>query len=147
MANYPQRKKKPEPETLGDADDGSSYVAKQNEARAKALNEASHATEHKADVAREKRKQERLMLRKGGKVKKYAEGGEAKSSRTKMLEEQPKNFMQEMATKVSKGLDKIGITQEKEYKGKTKEEVAVKKAKGGSIDGCAIRGKTRASHK
>ena len=86
---------------------------------------------------------ERLMK----KPKYYAEGGETKSSRTKLLEEQPKNFMQEMATKVSKGLDKIGITQEKEYKGKTKEEVAVKKAKGGSIDGCAIRGKTRASHK
>ena len=86
---------------------------------------------------------ERLMK----KPKYYAEGGETKSSRTKLLEEQPKNFMQEMAAKVSKGLDKIGITQEKEYKGKTKEEMAVKKAKGGSIDGCAIRGKTRARHK
>jgi hypothetical protein len=86
---------------------------------------------------------ERLMK----KPKYYAEGGETKSSRTKLLEGMPKNFMQEMATKVSKKLDSVGIKQEKEYEGKTKEEVAVKKAKGGSIDGCAIRGKTRASHK
>ena len=46
--------------------------------------------------------------------------------------------------------DKMGITQEKEYSDKTKEELAVKKAKGGMVgsaskraDGCAIRGKTR----
>ena len=59
----------------------------------------------------------------------------------------------------SKLADKFGYTQEKEYKGKTTEELAkkpqpesepVKKAKGGKIssasaraDGCAIRGKTR----
>jgi hypothetical protein len=42
------------------------------------------------------------------------------------------------------------LTQEKEYENKTKEELAVKKAKGGMVgsaskraDGCAQRGKTR----
>ena len=72
------------------------------------------------------------------------------SSRTRMLESMPENFMQRMASKISRGLDKIGVTQEKEYKGKTKEEMAVKKAKGGSVssaskraDGCAQRGKTK----
>lgn len=90
---------------------------------------------------------ERLMK----KPKYYAEGGETKSSRTKLLEGMPKNFMQEMATKISKKLDSVGLKQEKEYEGKTKEQMSVKKAKGGaikkSIDGIAIRGKTRASHK
>lgn len=73
-----------------------------------------------------------------------------KSSRTKTLESLPPNAMQGMAAAVSRGLDKIGITQEKEYKDKSKEEVAVKKAKGGMIssaskraDGCATKGKTR----
>ena len=73
-----------------------------------------------------------------------------KSSRTKLLESMPANPMQGMAAAVSRGLDKIGITQEKEYKDKSKEEVAVKRAKGGSVgsaskraDGCAMRGKTK----
>ena len=75
---------------------------------------------------------------------------EEKSSRTKLLESMPPNAMQSMAAKISPYLDKLGITQEKEYKGKTKEEMAVKKAKGGTVssaskraDGCAMRGKTR----
>ena len=70
-----------------------------------------------------------------------------KSSRTKLLESLPANPMQSMAAAVSRGLDKIGITQEREYKDKSKEEVAVKRAKGGSVsaraDGCATKGKTR----
>ena len=75
---------------------------------------------------------------------------EEKSSRTKLLESMPPNAMQKMMSGISPYLDKLGITQEKEYKGKTKEEMAVKKAKGGSVssaskraDGCAMRGKTR----
>ena len=75
---------------------------------------------------------------------------EEKSSRTKTLESLPPNAMQGMAAAVSRGLDKIGITQEKEYKDKSKEELSVKKAKGGMVssaskraDGCAMRGKTK----
>jgi hypothetical protein len=46
--------------------------------------------------------------------------------------------------------DAVGFTQEEEYKGKTKEELAKKKRTGGMIssaskraDGCAKRGKTK----
>ena len=73
-----------------------------------------------------------------------------KSSRTKLLESMPANPMQGMAAALSRGLDKIGITQEKEYKDKSKEEVSVKKRAGGTVssaskraDGCATKGKTR----
>lgn len=81
------------------------------------------------------------------------------SSRTKMLKEAPtdedmgpvKRMVKKGATKISEMLDRMGMTQEKQYEGKTKEEMAVKKAKGGSIkssaskraDGIAQRGKTR----
>ena len=75
---------------------------------------------------------------------------EFKSSRTELLQKMPKNFMQEMATNISKKLDDLGITQEKQYQNKTKEELSVKKAKGGMVssaskraDGCAVKGKTR----
>jgi hypothetical protein len=80
------------------------------------------------------------------------------SSRTKMLKEAPvdedmgpiKRAVKSGAVKMSEMLDRVGLTQEKEYENKTKEELAVKKAKGGMVgsaskraDGCAQRGKTR----
>jgi hypothetical protein len=77
------------------------------------------------------------------------------SERTKMLKEAPvdtdmgpiKRAVKSGAVKVSELLDRMGMKQEKEYENKTKEELAIKKAKGGSVskraDGCAIRGKTR----
>jgi hypothetical protein len=83
----------------------------------------------------------------------------ADSTRTKMLKDAPvdedmgpiKRMVKKGATKVSEMLDRMGMTQEKEYQGKSKEELEVKKAKGGMVkssaskraDGCAIRGKTR----
>ena len=74
-----------------------------------------------------------------------------KSTRTKMIEEAPAEGTFSKAVRagmagISSLADKVGLTQEKEYAGKTKEELAVKKAKGGyvrSADGCAIRGKTK----
>jgi hypothetical protein len=74
------------------------------------------------------------------------------SSRTKMMDEMPDNIMSRLARKASRLADKVGFTQEDKYGGKTKDEVATKKAKGGSvknyakggsIDGCAVKGKTR----
>jgi hypothetical protein len=72
------------------------------------------------------------------------------SSRTKMLDTMPDNMMTRAARAASRMADKVGLTQEDKYKGKTKEEVATKKAKGGMIgsaskraDGCAQRGKTK----
>ena len=80
------------------------------------------------------------------------------STRTKMIKDAPvgedmgpiKRIVKAGATKASELLDRLGIRQEKEYEGKSKEELQVKKAKGGKIssaskraDGCAIRGKTR----
>jgi hypothetical protein len=80
------------------------------------------------------------------------------SARTKMLKEAPvgedmgafKRMVKSGMVKGSELLDRLGIRQEKEYENKTKEELAVKKAKGGKIksasaraDGCAVRGKTR----
>jgi hypothetical protein len=85
------------------------------------------------------------------------------STRTKMIKDAPvsedmgpiKRIVKSGATKASELLDRLGIRQEKEYEGKTKEELQVKKAKGGKIgykaggsvskraDGCATRGKTR----
>jgi hypothetical protein len=52
---------------------------------------------------------------------------------------------------ISRGLDRVGFTQEKTYKDKTKEELAVKKrSRGGSVssaskraDGIAQKGKTK----
>ena len=46
---------------------------------------------------------------------------------------------------VEKGLEKIGLGDPNKYKSKRVEPV--KRAKGGSIDGAAIRGKTRAKRK
>lgn len=64
---------------------------------------------------------------------------ENKSSRTKMLEEQPENFWQKLAAKFSKGLDQLGITQEEAYKrlkeGTKKQEPQTKMAKGGMTKG------------
>ena len=82
------------------------------------------------------------------------------STRTKMLKEAAvdedmgpiKRIIKKGAVKGSELLDRMGMTQEKEYANKTKEELKVKKAKGGSIkgykkggkiDGCAQRGKTK----
>jgi hypothetical protein len=81
------------------------------------------------------------------------------SARTKMLKEAPvdedmgpiKRAVKKGATKVSEFLDRMGATQEKEYEGKSKEELAVKKRAGGVIkssaskraDGIATKGKTR----
>ena len=73
-----------------------------------------------------------------------------KSTRTKMIEEAPieedtmgiKTLMKKGALKASQLADKIGFTQEDQYKDKQ----PVKKVKGGyvkSADGCAVRGKTR----
>jgi len=74
-----------------------------------------------------------------------------KSTRTKMIEEAPAEGMFSKAVRsgmagISSLADRVGFTQEKEYAGKSKEELATKKAKGGyvrSADGCAQRGKTR----
>ena len=81
------------------------------------------------------------------------------STRTKMLKEAPvdedmgpiKRMVKSGLVKGSELLDRLGIKQEKEYENKTKEELAVKKRKGGVIkssaskraDGIAQRGKTR----
>jgi hypothetical protein len=81
------------------------------------------------------------------------------STRTKMIRETTVDNDMPMVKKVirnvtlgaSKLADKVGFTQEKEYADKTKEEIKVKKAKGGVVksgaskraDGCAVRGKTR----
>ena len=71
------------------------------------------------------------------------------SSRTKMMDEMPDNFMSRLARKASRIGDKLGFTQEDKYKGKTKDEMTVKKRAGGSVsaskraDGCAVKGKTR----
>ena len=81
------------------------------------------------------------------------------STRTKMIEESKvdedmpmvKKAVRTVTLGASKLADKMGITQEKEYADKTKEELKVKKAKGGLIkssaskrgDGIAQRGKTR----
>jgi len=73
----------------------------------------------------------------------------AESTRTKMLEQAKveddtfgiKRALRAGALGASKLADKVGFTQEDEYK-----KEPVKKAKGGyvsSADGCAIRGKTR----
>ena len=62
--------------------------------------------------------------------------------------------MRGAALGASRLADKLGFTQEDVYKDKTKEELAVKKRKGGSVgykaggyvraaDGCVKRGKTR----
>ena len=80
------------------------------------------------------------------------------STRTKMIRETKvdddmpliKKAVRSITLGGSKLLDKMGITQEKEYADKSKEELAVKKRKGGSIssaskraDGIAKRGKTK----
>ena len=80
------------------------------------------------------------------------------STRTKMIRETKvdddmplvKRAIRAVTLGASQLADKAGFTQEKEYADKTKEELAVKKRKGGAIksasaraDGCAQRGKTR----
>ncbi len=67
----------------------------------------------------------------------------------------PDGVLKSILVKGSELVDDMGFTQQKEYEGKTREEVAKKptpekKAKGGVIgsaskraDGCAVRGKTR----
>lgn len=69
----------------------------------------------------------------------------------------PEGLLKKFGLGLSRLVDKTGYTQEKEYKGKSMEELEkkpgaepVKKAKGGAIksasaraDGCAQRGKTR----
>ena len=81
------------------------------------------------------------------------------STRTKMIREtkvdEDMPFVKKAVRAVTLGgsqlLDKMGLTQEKEYENKTKEEMAVKKRKGGTVkssaskraDGCAQRGKTK----
>ena len=86
-----------------------------------------------------------------------------KSTRTKMIEEAKvdedmgglKNIVKKGAVAASSLLDKLGVRQEKEYEGKSKEELQVKKRSGGKVgykaggsvskraDGCAQRGKTK----
>ena len=80
------------------------------------------------------------------------------SARTKMLKEAAvdtdmgpiKRMVKSGMVKGSELLDRIGLRQDKEYENKTKEELMVKKRKGGKVksasaraDGCAQRGKTR----
>ena len=80
------------------------------------------------------------------------------STRTRMLKEAPvdedmgpiKRMVKSGLVKGSELLDRLGVRQEKEYENKTKEEMAVKKRKGGTVssaskraDGIAQRGKTR----
>ena len=79
------------------------------------------------------------------------------STRTKMIRETKvdddmpfvKKAVKAATLGASQLADKLGYTQEEEYKNKTKEELAVKKAKGGMVsaskraDGIAQRGKTR----
>ena len=80
------------------------------------------------------------------------------STRTKMIRETKvdddmpmiKKAVRAVTLGASQLADKAGFTQEKEYADKTKEELKVKKAKGGKIksassraDGIAQRGKTR----
>ena len=81
------------------------------------------------------------------------------STRTKMIREtkvdEDMPFVKKAVRAVTLGgsqlLDKMGLTQEKEYENKTKEEMAVKKRKGGTVkssaskraDGCATKGKTK----
>ena len=82
------------------------------------------------------------------------------STRTKMIreakvdEDMPlvKKAVRAITLGGSQLLDKLGITQEKEYADKTKEELAVKKRKGGPVkstgyrrvaDGIVKRGKTK----
>ena len=80
------------------------------------------------------------------------------STRTKMIRETKvdddmpmvKKAVRAVTLGASKLADKMGFTQEKEYSDKSKEELAVKKAKGGTVgsaskraDGCAVRGKTK----
>jgi hypothetical protein len=64
-----------------------------------------------------------------------------KSTRTKMIEEAKvdndmpmiKRAVRNVTLGASRLADKMGITQEKEYADKTKEELKVKKAKGGAV--------------
>ena len=80
------------------------------------------------------------------------------STRTKMIRETKvdddmpmvKKAVRAVTLGASKLADKMGFTQEKEYSDKSKEELAVKKAKGGAVgsaskraDGCAVRGKPK----
>jgi hypothetical protein len=85
------------------------------------------------------------------------------STRTKMIRETQvdddmpmvKKAVRAVTLGASRLADKMGLTQEQEYKDKTKEELMQKsapekKAKGGVVgsaskraDGCAIRGKTK----
>ena len=71
---------------------------------------------------------------------------------TKVDDDMPmvKKAVRAVTLGASKLADKMGFTQEKEYSDKSKEELAVKKAKGGTVgsaskraDGCAVRGKTK----
>ena len=66
----------------------------------------------------------------------------------------PEGMLKKFTLGVSKLADKVGYTQEKEYKGKSTEELSKKgvekKRAGGMVgsaskraDGCAIKGKTR----
>ena len=78
---------------------------------------------------------------------------EKDSSRTKMMDAMPDNMMSRLARKASRMADKVGFTQEDKYAGKTKEDMAVKKAKGGAIkyksggvtraDGACTKGHTK----
>jgi hypothetical protein len=56
-----------------------------------------------------------------------------------MLEQQPENFWQKLSASFSRGLDKLGITQEEAYKrlkeDAKKQEPETKMAKGGSVKG------------
>ena len=63
--------------------------------------------------------------------KKTEDGGRTKYIDRKMKEGKAKDF--KMGT--SRALDKIGLRQDKAYEGKSDEEIATKKAKGGWIKG------------
>lgn len=75
-------------------------------------------------------------------TKKFSEGGKAKdSARTKMLKEAEvdddlggiKRIIKSGLVKGSELLDRAGLRQDKEYENKTKEQLEVKKARGGKV--------------
>jgi hypothetical protein len=92
---------------------------------------------------------ERAAKQKNAEEKSKEDGGRTKYIDRKMPEGKGKDILMG----VSRFADKIGLRQDKTYEGKSDEELAKKKAKGGAVyskggkvtraDGCAKRGKTK----
>lgn len=88
-------------------------------------------------------------------TKKFSEGGKAKdSARTKMLKEAEvdddlggiKRIIKSGLVKGSELLDRAGLRQDKEYENKTKEQLEVKKARGGKVKKYQAGGMTTAGN-